>query len=120
MLVVIELSTLLTVVDLHTEGEPFRIVMSGFPTIHGRNMQEKNAVVERDFGCLRRMILYEPRGRSTMCEAFLVEPTVPEVSRCKKAPNAIVNLETEPIIVVGTLLAERLYGKIIRLFTGPK
>lgn len=73
-----ELSTFLTVVDLHTAGEPFRIVTSGFPTIQGRNMQEKNAFVERNFEDLRRMVLYEPRGRSTMCGAFLVEPTVPK------------------------------------------
>lgn len=73
-----ELSTFLTVVDLHTAGEPFRIVTSGFPTINGRTMQEKNAFVERNLEDLRKMILYEPRGRSTMCGAFLVEPTVPE------------------------------------------
>jgi proline racemase len=73
-----ELSTFLTAVDLHTAGEPFRIVTSGFPPIKGRTMQEKNAFVQRHLEYLRRMILYEPRGRSTMCGAFLVEPTVPE------------------------------------------
>jgi proline racemase len=73
-----ELSTLLTVVDLHTAGEPFRIVTSGFPTVRGKNMREKNAFVETNFEYLRRMVLYEPRGRSTMCGAFLVEPTVLE------------------------------------------
>jgi proline racemase len=73
-----KLSTLLTVADLHTAGEPFRIVTSGFPTIYGTNMQEKNAFVERNFEELRRMVLYEPRGRSTMCGAFLIEPTIPE------------------------------------------
>jgi proline racemase len=73
-----ELSNMLTVVDAHTEGEPFRIVTSGFPTIRGRTMQDKNRYVEKNLENLRRMILYEPRGRSTMCGAFLVEPTVPE------------------------------------------
>jgi proline racemase len=73
-----ELSTFLTVVDLHTAGEPFRIVTSGFPAVHGRSMREKNAFVRRNFEHLRRMVLYEPRGRSTMCGAFLVEPTAPE------------------------------------------
>jgi proline racemase len=73
-----ELSNFLNVVDLHTAGEPFRIVTSGFPIISGRTMQEKNAFVERNLEYLRRMILYEPRGRSTMCGAFLLEPTVPE------------------------------------------
>lgn len=77
-LVFMELSNLLTVVDLHTAGEPFRIVTSGFPKIQGRNMREKNAYVKENLEDLRRMVLYEPRGRSTMCGAFLVEPTIPE------------------------------------------
>lgn len=77
-MVLVELSNLLTVVDLHTAGEPFRIVTSGFPTIRGRNMREKNAYVERNLEDMRRMVLYEPRGRSTMCGAFLVEPTIQE------------------------------------------
>ncbi len=75
------LSNLLTVVDLHTAGEPFRIVTSGFPTIHGNDMREKNAYVEKNLEDLRRMVFYEPRGRSTMCGAFLIEPTVPELTQ---------------------------------------
>lgn len=77
-LVFMELSNLLTVVDLHTAGEPFRIVTSGFPKIQGGNMREKNAYVKENLEDLRRMVLYEPRGRSTMCGAFLVEPTILE------------------------------------------
>ncbi|MGD0978245.1 MAG: DUF126 domain-containing protein [Candidatus Bathyarchaeia archaeon] len=46
--------------------------------------------------------------------------TILEASRCKKAPNAIVNLETEPIIAVGALLAERLYGEIIPIVHRPE
>jgi proline racemase len=72
------LSNILTVADLHTAGEPFRIVTSGFPKIQGKNMQEKNAYVEKNLEELRRLILYEPRGRSTMCGAFLIEPTFPD------------------------------------------
>ena len=73
-----KLSNVLTVVDTHTEGQPMRIVASGFPTIRGRTMREKCSYVEKNLDDLRRMILYEPRGRSTMCGAFLVEPAVPE------------------------------------------
>ena len=73
-----KLSNVLTVVDAHTEGQPMRIVTSGFPTIRGRTMREKYGYVEKNLGDLRRMILYEPRGHRTMCGAFLVEPTVSE------------------------------------------
>lgn len=73
-----KLSSVLTVVDTHTEGQPMRIVTSGFPAIRGRSMREKYSYVEKNLDDLRRMILYEPRGRSTMCGAFFVEPTIPE------------------------------------------
>jgi proline racemase len=73
-----KISNVVTVVDAHTEGQPMRIVTSGFPTIRGRTIREKYGYVEKNLEDLRRMILYEPRGHRTMCGAFLVEPTVPE------------------------------------------
>lgn len=73
-----KLSNLLTVIDAHTEGQPMRIVTSGFPTIHGRTMVEKYRYAEKNLDGLRTLILYEPRGYSTMCGAFLVEPTITE------------------------------------------
>ena len=73
-----KISKVVSVVDAHTEGQPMRIVTGGFPTIRGGTMSEKNEYVERNLENLRRMILYEPRGRRTMCGAFLVDPTVPE------------------------------------------
>jgi len=78
LVIQMKLSNVLTVVDTHTEGEPFRIVTSGFPTIRGRTIREKYSYAEKNLEDLRRMILYEPRGHSTMCGAFLIEPTVPE------------------------------------------
>jgi len=73
-----KLSNVLTVVDAHTEGQPMRIVTSGFPTIRGKTMHEKCNYVEQDLDELWRLILYEPRGHNAMCGAFLVEPTIPE------------------------------------------
>ncbi len=42
-----------------------------------------------------------------------------EASRLDKAPCAIVNLETEPIVAVGAILAKKLYGKIIPIVDKP-
>ena len=64
--------------DAHTEGQPFRIVTSGFPTVRGKTMHEKCEFVENNLEELRRLVLYEPRGNNAMCGAFLVEPTIPE------------------------------------------
>jgi hypothetical protein len=46
--------------------------------------------------------------------------TILEASRCGKAPKAIVNLETEPVIAVGAVLAEKLYGRIIPIVDKPE
>jgi len=43
-----------------------------------------------------------------------------EASRRNKAPKAIVNLETEPIIAVGAILAEKMYGKTIPIVDRPE
>lgn len=45
--------------------------------------------------------------------------TILEASRRNKAPKAIVNLETEPVIAVGAVLAEKLYGNIIPIVDKP-
>ena len=66
--------------------------------------------------CVSGKIFFFPYGIGSSTSAA----TILEASRCKKAPNAIVNLETEPIIAVGALLAERLYGKIIPIVHRPK
>ena len=66
--------------------------------------------------CVSGKIFFFPYGIGSSTSAA----TVLEASRCKRAPNAIINLETEPIIAVGALLAERLYGKIIPVVHRPK
>ena len=43
-----------------------------------------------------------------------------EASRCDKAPSAIVNLETDPIIAIGAILADKMYGKIIPIVDKPE
>jgi hypothetical protein len=46
--------------------------------------------------------------------------TILEASRCNKTPSAIINLKTEPIIAVGAILAEKLYGKTIPIVHRPE
>jgi hypothetical protein len=47
------------------------------------------------------------KGSSTSSAVFL------EAVRCNKAPVAIVNVQTEPLLTVGVILAMRLYSKSI-------
>jgi predicted aconitase with swiveling domain len=46
--------------------------------------------------------------------------TILEASRCNKNPCAIVNLETEPLIAVGAILSEKLYGRVIPIVDKPE
>lgn len=67
----------LTVVDMHTGGEPLRIVTSGYPTIPQGTILEKRAYVRDNLDHLRRILMFEPRGHFDMYGALLVEPDLP-------------------------------------------
>lgn len=43
-----------------------------------------------------------------------------EAIRCGSAPKAIVNIETDPVIAVASLLAEKLYGRVIPIVDKPE
>lgn len=69
---------MLSVLDYHTEGEPMRIVTGGVPPLPGTTMLEKSDALEAQLRDLLGLVLYEPRGHSSMCGAILVEPTRPD------------------------------------------
>lgn len=63
-------------IDLHTAGEPFRIVVDGVPPIAGATIREKRAFAQGspDVDAVRRLLCHEPRGHADMYGCFLVEP----------------------------------------------
>lgn len=67
----------LTVVDMHTGGEPLRIVTGGYPAIPKGTILEKRAYVRDHLDHLRRILMFEPRGHYDMYGALLVEPDLP-------------------------------------------
>ncbi len=72
----ITVSRVLSCLDYHTAGEPFRIVTGGVGPIPGRTMMEKTLHARDHLSALRTQILLEPRGHSAMCGAIVTEPTV--------------------------------------------
>ena len=64
----------LTTLDMHTEGEPLRIVTSGYPQIIGDTILEKRRFVERELDHLRKALMFEPRGHADMYGALITEP----------------------------------------------
>ena len=67
----------LRVVDMHTGGEPLRIVTSGYPAIPGASILEKRSYVRDHLDHFRKILMFEPRGHADMYGALLVEPSLP-------------------------------------------
>jgi len=65
-------------VDSHTEGEPTRVVVSGFPLLRGATMSERRADLLRRHDRLRQAVICEPRGHDAMVGALLTDPVEAE------------------------------------------
>ncbi|XP_035663376.1 trans-L-3-hydroxyproline dehydratase-like [Branchiostoma floridae] len=61
-------------VEMHTGGEPVRIITEGYPKIQGKTILEKRAYVRDHLDVFRKRLLWEPRGHYDMYGALLVEP----------------------------------------------
>lgn len=68
----------ITTIEMHTGGEPLRIVTSGYPTLKGRRLLDKRRDALANHDALRRLLMHEPRGHAEMYGAVLVEPDHPE------------------------------------------
>lgn len=65
------------VVDSHTEGEPTRVVVEGWPQPSGGTMEERRRDMKERFDPLRRAVLCEPRGHEAVVGALLTPPVSP-------------------------------------------
>jgi proline racemase len=70
----IETPASIRVVDSHTEGEPTRVVVDGWPQPSGATMEARREDVRRRFDHLRRAVVCEPRGHSAIVGALLTPP----------------------------------------------
>ncbi|MGH7464861.1 MAG: proline racemase family protein, partial [Longimicrobiales bacterium] len=62
------------VIDSHTEGEPTRVVVAGWPQPRGATMSERRDDVQRHWDVLRRAVVCEPRGHDAVVGALLTPP----------------------------------------------
>lgn len=67
----------LEVTDMHTAGEPVRIVTGGYPTLSGETILEKRQHALREHDHLRKAMMLEPRGHAEMYGAIPVAPSDP-------------------------------------------
>jgi len=66
-------------VELHTGGEPVRIVVDGLPPIPGGTILEKRRYARMHLDHLRRALMAEPRGHADMYGVWPVAPDLPDV-----------------------------------------
>ena len=70
--------TAITTTEMHTGGEPVRIVESGYPPIRGDTILDKRRYVKENLDHLRRVLMHEPRGHFDMYGVIRVEPDLPD------------------------------------------
>lgn len=58
-------------VDLHTGGEPLRVIISGLPPLPGRTVLEKRQYFREHYDHLRTALMWEPRGHADMYGAVV-------------------------------------------------
>jgi proline racemase len=58
--------TIIKTLDMHTGGEPLRVVLEGFPKLEGNSVLEYRAYIKQYYDALRRALILEPRGHSDM------------------------------------------------------
>ena len=68
----------ITTTEMHTGGEPVRIVESGYPPIPGATILDKRRYVRAELDHLRTALMHEPRGHFDMYGVIPVEPDLPE------------------------------------------
>ncbi len=67
----------ITAIDAHTEGEPFRVITSGFPDLPGDTMLARRRYVREHFDHLRTALMWEPRGHADMYGCIVTPPVSP-------------------------------------------
>lgn len=65
--------------EMHTGGEPLRIIESGFPEAEGMTLLEKRAWLRQRADHYRKFLMFEPRGHCDMYGALLTTPDLPGV-----------------------------------------
>jgi trans-L-3-hydroxyproline dehydratase len=68
----------ITAVDAHTAGEPFRVIVDGFPELQGDTILEKRRYAKEKYDHLRTALMWEPRGHADMYGCILTPPVTPD------------------------------------------
>ena len=79
-------------IEMHTAGEPVRLVLEGFPEPRGATVLEKRNDAAARLDVHRRRLMLEPRGHAEMYGALPVEPRAC-ARRVRRAVHAPLRLQ---------------------------
>lgn len=61
-------------IDMHTGGEPLRVIVDGFPKLKGNSVLEYRRHCKEHYDHLRTALMFEPRGHADMYGCILLPP----------------------------------------------
>jgi trans-L-3-hydroxyproline dehydratase len=61
-------------IDMHTGGEPLRVIVSGFPKLKGNSVLDYRRYCKENYDHLRTALMFEPRGHADMYGCILLPP----------------------------------------------
>lgn len=68
------MTDIIKTVEMHTGGEPVRIVTHGYPDIPGQTILDKRNYARDNLDHLRKLLMFEPRGHADMYGVIPVAP----------------------------------------------
>lgn len=61
-------------IDMHTGGEPLRVIIDGFPELKGKSVLDYRRFCKENYNHLRTALMFEPRGHADMYGCILLPP----------------------------------------------
>ena len=61
-------------IDMHTGGEPLRVIVDGFPELKGNSVLDYRRFCKENYDDLRTALMFEPRGHADMYGCILLPP----------------------------------------------
>lgn len=68
----------LSTIDAHTEGEPLRVIVAGYPELHGDTILARRRYAKEHLDRLRTALMFEPRGHADMYGCIITPAVSPE------------------------------------------
>src|SRR5215475_12256822 len=97
--------TRITTIDMHTGGEPLRVVVAGLPTIEGRTVLEKRRYFREHYDYLRTGLMWEPRGHADMYGAVIALTKLAVETGLVKSSEIAINVPAGRIRARATVVA---------------